>query len=192
VITVTPSSTCPAVPGTLSIPYGTALPLTCPTATAVDESGNDMTLAGRWAFTDQATGLAIAPGAVLTGGSHTILFTFTPDDTTDYKMPKVEKVKVDVSAITPLVTFTPPPTIATGSTIPDWTANGDATVATNPNNGAAIPGTWTFSPTVGSLVTARAGRILTFKAVFVPTDLKSYTRAAATPVTVTVVVAASN
>jgi hypothetical protein len=179
VVTVTPGA-CP-----VTLDYGQPLPSTCPTAVAVDSLGNSV--AGKFAFTDgSATGAVVTPGEVLLGGNHTILFAFTPADTTNYKTPKVVKIKVEITAVTPEVIFTPPATIATGSTIPDWSKNGDATVAVNPNNNAAIPGAWTFSPAVGSLVTAKAGKVLTFKAVFVPTDLKSYIKVEAAPVTVTV------
>jgi hypothetical protein len=139
-----------------AITYGTALSSTQLSAFS--------TVAGTFSYSPAA-------GTVLTAGSHTIMATFTPTDTTDYVI-ATSSVSITVNAATPAITWATPAAITYGTALSTTQLDATATVA----------GTFTYSPAAGTVL-AVGSQILSV--TFTPTDTTDYTSATAT-VTLTV------
>jgi hypothetical protein len=157
-VTQTVNQATPAITWTTpaAIAYGTALG-----STQLDASS---TIAGTFNYSPAA-------GTVLTAGSHVITATFTPTDSTDYK-PATATVTLAVNQGTPAITWTTPAAIAYGTALSATQLDATSTVA----------GTFSYSPTAGTVLTA-GSQLIT--ATFTPTDTADYSTATAT-VTLTV------
>jgi hypothetical protein len=128
------------------ITYGTAL-----SATQLDATAN---VAGTFVYTPAA-------GTVLTAGSRALNVTFTPTDTTDYKV-TAGSVTLTVNQATPIVTWATPAAIAQGTALS--AAQLDAT--------ANVPGTFGYTPAAGTVLPAGGN---TLSVTFTPTDTTDYT-----------------
>jgi hypothetical protein len=103
-----------------------------------------------------------AVGAVLSAGSDQLLTVFfTPTDTTDYN-PTSASTTINVSPVTPSITWAPPAPIVDGT--PLGAGQLDAT--------ANVLGTFTYSPAAGAILGAGIGEVLT--ASFTPTNAVDY------------------
>jgi len=140
-----------------AIPYGTALSATQLNATS--------TVAGTFSYSPVA-------GAVLTAGSHTLTVTFTPTDTTDYTI-TTASVTLAVNKVTPTVTWPIPAAIPFGTALSALQLNATSTVA----------GTFSYSPSLGTLLAVGSQSIT---ATFTPTDASDYSASSAS-VTLSVV-----
>jgi DNA-binding beta-propeller fold protein YncE/N-acetylneuraminic acid mutarotase len=138
------------------ITYGTAL-----SATQLDATAN---VAGSFVYSPAA-------GTVLTVGNQTLSATFTPTDTTDYKVTTVT-VSLTVNPATPSITWPTPSPITYGT----------ALSATQLDATANTAGAFAYSPTAGTVL--GAGK-QTLSTTFTPSDATDYTTAKAS-VTLTV------
>ena len=139
-----------------AIAYGTAL-----SATQLDASSS---VAGSFSYSPAA-------GTVLTAGSHTIMATFTPTNTTNYAT-ATATVSVTVTTGAPTITWATPAAIAYGT----------ALSATQLNASSSVAGTFSYSPAVGTVLAAGSH---TITATFTPTNTADYSTATQT-VTLTV------
>ena len=112
-----------------------------------------------------------AAGAVLKAGTDTLSVTFTPTDTTDYTT-ATKTVTIAVAQATPTITWANPAGITYGTALSS--AQLDAT--------ANVPGTFTYSPAAGTVLSVGTD---TLSVTFTPTDTTDY---ATTTKAVTIVV----
>jgi hypothetical protein len=145
------------VPNPATIAYGTALSAAQLDATAIGVSG--IAVAGSFSY-------STAAGTVLPAGQHTITATFTPSDA-NYTAATASQT-INVSQATPAVVWTPAVSTITYGT-PLSAAQLDAT--------STIPGTFVYTPALGTLLTAGTQ---TLKAVFTPTDSVDFNSVTAT------------
>ena len=153
--TILVTSTLPAPTITWAAPaaivYGTPLSATQLNATA--------SVAGTFAYSPAA-------GAVLTVGQHTLAVTFTPNDTTDYSTANAT-VTLTVSKATPVLTWATPAAVPAGTALSSTQL--DAT--------ANVPGTFTYTPVTGTLMSSPGNFMLSV--TFAPNDSTDYTIASA-------------
>jgi hypothetical protein len=136
-----------------AITYGTALSSTQLNATS--------TVAGTFAYTP-------ASGTVLTAGTHTLSVTLTPTDTTDYTTAtKTVSLVVVNNKVTPSITWATPKAITYGTALSSTQLNATSTVA----------GTFAYTPTSGTVLTAGTQ---TLSVLFTPKDTTDYTTATKT------------
>ncbi|HEX3966888.1 MAG TPA: Ig-like domain repeat protein, partial [Edaphobacter sp.] len=128
-----------------SIIYGTAL-----SATQLDATAS---VPGSLVYTPAA-------GAVLTAGNDTLSVTFTPTDTTNYTT-ATKTVQLTVNQATPVVTWAPPAAITYGVALSGAQLNATA----------SVPGSFAYTPAVGSIPTAGND---TLSVTFTPTDTTNY------------------
>jgi hypothetical protein len=133
-----------AVP--VAITYGTALSATELNATASDP--------GSFAYTP-------ASGSVLNAGTQLLSVTFTPTDTVNYTT-QTGTTSLTVNQATPIVTWSAPAAITYGT----------ALSATELNATASVPGTFAYTPTAGTVLTAG---LQTLSVTFTPSDTLNYT-----------------
>ncbi len=154
-VTITPAGTTTTTPAiTWSTPtaisYGTALG-----STQLDAAGS---VAGTFTYTPAA-------GTVLKAGTQTLTAVFTPTNKTTYSA-ATATVQLTVNQASPVITWAPLAAIAQGTTLSS--AQLDAT--------ANVPGTFSYSPSVGA-VPPIGTQPLT--ATFTPSDATDYTPATA-------------
>lgn len=119
-----------------------------------------------------------ASGTVLAAGTHTLTATFTPADSTSYTTATATVTLTVATAAsggtvaTPVISWQNPANVAAGT----------ALSGTQLNATANVPGTFSYSPSAGTVLSAGTQ---TLTAIFTPTDTTSYTTAKAT-VTLTV------
>jgi len=133
-----------------AITYGTEL-----SATQLNATAN---VAGTFFYTP-------ATGTALTAGSQTLTAMFTPTDTVYYN-PATAPVNLTVNKATPTITWAP------ANIVP-----GTALSATQLNAVANVPGTFAYSPALGT-VPAAGSR--TLSVTFAPTDTADYNSVTAT------------
>jgi sugar lactone lactonase YvrE len=110
-------------------------------------------------------------GTVLAAGPHTLTATFTPTDSTDYTT-ATATVTLTVNAATPSITWANPAAITYGTALGSAQLNASSTLA----------GSFTYSPSAGTILTAGSHALT---ATFTPADPTDYSTATAT-VTITV------
>jgi len=137
-----------------AITYGTALTGTQLNATA---TYNGASVGGTFTYTP-------AKGSVLTAGSQTLSVTFTPNNTTNYAVPPGASVTLQVNQATPKITWAKPSAITYGTAL-----SGTQLDAT-----ASVPGTFLYSPIVGTILNAGAQSL---EVGFTPSDTIDYTSA---------------
>ena len=120
------------------------------------------------AASSAAGSFAYSPGAgtTLGVGAHTITATFTPNDPVDYTT-ATASVTLMVNQATPAITWPNPANIKSGT----------ALSATQLNASSPVPGTFVYSPTLGTLLSTGPH---TLTVTFTPTDTTDYTSATAT------------
>src|SRR6185503_1665683 len=116
-------------------------------------------------------------GTVLDAGAHTLSVSFTPTDAANYSG----------ATATTTITVLKASTTITWSTPADITY-GTALGATQLNATANVPGTFVYSPAVGTVLNAGANQ--TLSVTFTPTDATNYSGATATT-TITVLKAST-
>jgi len=144
-----------------AIPYGTPLSATQLNATATFAGTS---LPGTFTYTPAA-------GTLLTAGPHTLSVSFVPDDSVDYTA-TTTTVQIDVGQASTTVTWNSPAPITYGT----------ALSATQLDATASVPGTLTYTPAVGTVLTAGIHQLTVD---FVPTDSINFASATGT-VTLTV------
>jgi hypothetical protein len=143
-----------------AIPYGTPL-----SAAQLNASS---TTPGTFVYTP-------ASGTVLAAGNQTLSVTFTPTDAADYNT-ATSTVTLVVGKTTPSITWATPAAISYGTPL----------TAAQLNATSTTPGTFVYSPALGTVLTAGSQ---TLSVTFTPTDLSTYTPATST---VTLVVNKAN
>ena len=133
-----------------AINYGTAL-----TAAQLNATS---TVAGTFSYSPAA-------GTVLKAGSQILSVTFTPTDSTDYST-ATATVTLTVKQATPAITWTAPSAIAYGT----------ALSATQLDATSTVPGTFAYTPAVGTVLKAGSP---TLSVTFTPTDSTDYSTATA-------------
>ncbi|WP_263418287.1 pectinesterase family protein [Terriglobus albidus] len=118
-----------------------------------------------------------ALGTVVTAGAQTLAVTFTPTDTTDYTT-ATTTVLLTVTQATPTITWATPASVTYGTALSSAQLNATA----------SVPGTFSYSPAAGMMLSA--GQQL-LSVTFTPNDTTDYTNAVQT-VHLTVNPAASN
>jgi hypothetical protein len=151
-VTLTVGKATPVITWTTpaAITYGTALSTTQLDATA--------SVAGTFTYSPAA-------GTVPVPGSQTLSVTFTPTNTTDYNT-ATANVLLTVSMATPTITWATPAAITYGT----------ALSATQLDATASVPGTFAYSPAVGTVLTAGSQ---TLSVTFTPTNTTDYSAATA-------------
>jgi hypothetical protein len=150
-------------PNPSSIVYGTAL--TAAQLDATVTSAYIATVPGTFAYTPA---LGTVPGA----GTTTLSVTFTPTDTVNFST-VTRTAALTVTRATPTVVFPTPASVIAGTPLSTTQLDATATGVTN----ATLPGTFTYTPPAGTLVT---GGNQTLSVLFTPTDLTDYTTQTAT------------
>gem|GEM_PF-404341 len=112
-------------------------------------------------------------GSVLGAGSQTLTATFTPTDTTDYVSGGQVQTTLTVNQATPNLSWSTPDPITYGTALDSTQL--DAT--------ADVPGTFSYSPDVGSVLGAGSQ---TLTATFTPTDTTDYVSGGQVQTTLTV------
>jgi len=168
---ITVAKATPAIawtPSPASIPVGAALSAAQLNATA---SFNGTTLPGSFVYNP-------AVGTVLPAGPQTLGVTFTPTDTTDFIV-ATGTANISVSQGAPTITWTPnPASIVYGTALSAAQLNATATY-----NGATVPGTFTYNPVSGTVLTVGTQ---TLGVTFTPLDTTTYAPASgSTSITVT-------
>lgn len=138
-------------PAPQAIPFGAALSPTQLNAVA--------NVGGTFTYTPAA-------GTLLTAGSHLLTVSFTPSDTVDYTA-TTATVSINVNQATPIVSWNTPAAIPYGT----------ALSAVQLNASSATPGTFTYSPALGTVLNAGQNQML--QATFTPNDTANYTTATA-------------
>jgi len=110
-------------------------------------------------------------GTVLAAGSHTLSVTFNPTDTTDYSSATVN-VTLKVNELAPVLSWTAPAAIPYGT----------ALSAAQLNATASVPGTFAYTPSLGTVLASGSH---TLSVTFTPADATDYSSATAS-VTLTV------
>jgi pimeloyl-ACP methyl ester carboxylesterase len=154
----------PVTKTTPTITWGTPAAITYGTALSATQLDATASVAGSFSY-------SAAQGTVLNAGLQTVSVTFTPTDTTDYNT-TTATIQLTVNKATPTITWATPAAITYGTALS--TTQLDAT--------ASVAGALTYSPSVGTVLTA-GSQALT--ANFTPTDTTDYNTASAT-VTLTV------
>ena len=113
-------------------------------------------------------------GTILGAGlSQTLSTTFTPTDTTNYTT-AIDSVSINVTQITPTITWNNPADITYGTALSD--AQLDAN-ASDPVSGVTVSGTFIYNPAAGTILGAGLDQAL--NTAFTPTDTTNYTTASA-------------
>ena len=150
-------------PSPAAIVYGTALSGAQLNATA--------SVPGTFVYTPAA-------GTVLSGGSNTVVVTFTPSDAVNYKA-TTASTNVLVSQATPVIQWAAPSSIVSGTALSSAQLNATANVA----------GSFTYSPAAGTVLPVGNS---TLNVTFTPSNATNYTQiSASTSVTVAPVVPAA-
>jgi hypothetical protein len=162
---VTVAQATPAItwaPNPANIPIGAALSAAQLNATA---AFNGAPLPGSFTYNPPA-------GTVLPAGPQTLSVTFTPADATDFTT-KTATANISVSQGTPAIAWTPnPASIVYGTALSAAQLN-----ATASYNGTPVPGTFTYNPATGTVLTVGTQ---TLSVTFTPLDTTTYTAAAGT------------
>jgi len=141
----------------VEITYGTPL-----SASQLDATAN---LTGTFAY-------ALAAGTILSAGNNqTLTVTFTPTNTADYAVDyttATATVTINVLQATPTISWANPANIVYGMALSQTQL--DAT--------ANVPGTFTYTPTAGTVLGAGNNQMLSV--LFTPTDTTDYTTASVT------------
>ena len=151
-----------AWPSPADITYGTPLSATQLDATSSwTEASVTGSVAGTFTYSP-------AIGTVLSGGANqTLSVTFTPTDTTNYNTVSATTT-INVDKATPAIVWYNPIAIRFGT----------ALSATQLNARALIPGSFVYSPPLGTILNAGLGQ--TLSATFTPSDLTDYAPTVAT------------
>ncbi|HEX4007729.1 MAG TPA: alkaline phosphatase family protein [Acidobacteriaceae bacterium] len=161
---VTVSSTLTVLPATPTITWPTPTPITFPAE--VGPTQQDATSSVPGSFTYDPAG-----GYIPKAGTHTLNVAFTPTDVANYTAANAA-VTLTVQEDTPAIAWPAPPPMVIGT--PLTSGQLDAT--------ASVPGTFTYSPSPGTVL--KQGTY-TLSTVFTPTDTTDYAAATATvPLTV--------
>ena len=146
-INVQPATPVLTWPNPADITYGTALG-----AAQLDATTS---VPGTFVYTP-------APGTVLSAGAgQTLSVTFTPTDTADYNS-VTTTAAINVQPATPVVTWPNPADITYGT----------ALGATQLDATASVPGTFVYTPALGTVLSAGPGQ--TLSVTFTPTDTADY------------------
>src|SRR5213075_50548 len=108
------------------------------------------------------------------GSNQALTVHFVPTDAANYTTPSDTTVHITVSQATPTVAWSNPTDITYGT----------ALGATQLNATASVPGTFTYTPAAGQVLSAGSNQPLTVH--FVPTDAANYTTPSDTTVHITV------
>lgn len=150
------------VPTIATITYGTAL--SSAQLNAVASTRFATTIPGTYQYSSPV-------GQVLGVGSHTLQVTFTPTDKVDFAT-ATGTVILQVTQATPTITWATPAPIVMGTPLSAAQLN-----ATASGPLGSLPGQFTYTPTLGAILTPGAGQKLSVS--FVPTDTTDYTNASA-------------
>ena len=152
-------------PGTLTITKATPIITWAPPAPIVYKTPLSATQLDATANTAGTFTYTPASGTILPAGSQTLNVSFTPTDTTDYNTGS-GSVTLTVNPKTPAITWATPSAITYGTALSSTQL--DAT--------AQIPGTFTYTPAIGTVLSAGSQ---TLRVTFTPTDNVDYTTAPA-------------
>jgi Flp pilus assembly CpaE family ATPase len=144
---------------TPSISWPTPAPITCGTPLGAGHLNATASVPGAFVY---KPGL----GEFLGAGRHTLSVTFTPNDTAGYTSAQAEVGLVVVAAV-PTINWPKPASIAYGTEL----------TSAQLNARASVPGTFTYIPAEGSVLSAG---VHTPSVLFTPTDSTNYTNAQAT------------
>jgi hypothetical protein len=129
-----------------SITYGTAL-----SATQLDANAS---VPGTFAYSPAA-------GSILSAGLNTLSVTFTPTDSVNYTT-LTKSIQLTIGEATPTITWANPAAITYGTPLS----------ATQLNATASVPGTFLYTPALGSILPAGEN---TLSVTFTPSDTVDYT-----------------
>ena len=141
------------------ITWPTPAPITYGTTLSGLQLDASTTVAGTFTYTPAA-------GAVLAAGNQTLSVTFLPTDTTDYST-ATASVTLTVNKATPTIAWATPAPISYGT----------ALSAIQLNATASVPGSFTYTPSLGFVPSVGTQ---TLSVLFTPTDTTDYTTATTT------------
>ena len=145
--------------GSVSISWPNPAAITYGTALSATQLNANSSIPGSFTYSP-------AIGTVLTAGTQALTATFTPTDTTNYSTQTVSASLV-VNKAAPVITWATPSAIA----------NGTALSSAQLNATASVPGTFVYSPAMGTVLPAGTSTLST---TFAPTDTTNYSAQTAT------------
>jgi len=119
-------------------------------------------------------------GSILTAGSHIIMASFYPTDSTDYAY-TTASVTLAVNKATPTITWTAPPAISYGTALSGTQLNARAT-GSGVFTSTTVGGSFFYTPASGAVLSLGSQNLST---IFTPADTTDYTTATAS-VTLTI------
>lgn len=143
-----------------AIIFGTALSSSQLNATFSDVNGNP--LPGVPVYSP-AAGVKLGAGA-----NQTLSVSFTPTDTTDYISPAAASTTITVNKAVAALNWIQPSAITYGTELSATQLDATATAV----DGSSLGGTFTYTPTAGTLLNAGANQVLSVS--FTPTDTTDY------------------
>ncbi len=156
----------PSMPSTAATPtINWVAPAAMIYGTALGGTQLDATAAFNGLAVDGTFNYSPAWGTVLGAGSHTLSVSFTPTDTTDYKSVSKQTTLVVNPAI-PVINWPAPAAITYGTAVGGTQLDAGATF-----DGSTVPGTFTYSPPLGTVLDAGS---YTLSVNFTPTDTTDY------------------
>ena len=153
------------------ITWVTPQPITYGTALSAIQLNATANVAGAFEYIPAA-------GTVLNAGEHTLSLTFTPEDQVNYTT-ATKSVTITLNKATPDIIWSAPSGIAEGTALSDTQLNATASF-----NGNSVPGTFTYTPTAGTILPA--GNDQELSVAFVPQDEANYIGVPETKVKITV------
>jgi len=146
-------------PTPAGISYGTPLSATQLNATVA--TAYAATVPGTFVYTPAA-------GTLLTAGTQTLSVAFTPTDTVNFK-PATGSVTIGVGKTAPTITWPTPADLVAGTLLSATQLDATATGISG-----ALPGTFAYTPALGTVLTAGTQNL---SVTFTPTDVTDYTTA---------------
>ena len=161
----TPTITWPAP---AAITYGTKLGSTqLDAAASWTVGGTSGSVPGTFTYTPTA-------GTMLSAGNnHTLAVTFTPTDTTDYAT-ATQTTTINVNRANPAISWPAPAAITYGTKLGSTQLDAAASWTVGGTSGS-VPGTFTYTPAAGTVLSAGNNR--TLAVTFTPTDTTDYATA---------------
>ena len=142
--------------------------------------GQTVTVAGTFVYSPPA-------GTILSAGANrTLEATFTPTDTTDYNTPPAATVHINVknpNQTVPTINWTNAADIVFGTVLGSTQLDATSSAVVNGST-VSVPGTFTYSPAAGTVLSAANGQMLSVS--FTPNDTADYVPVLETVVTINV------
>jgi RHS repeat-associated protein len=147
-----------AGPATPLVTWNPPLSITAGTALSSAQLNATAAVAGSYVYSPAA-------GAILSVGQQYLNLTFTPNDTADFN-PVYLTSPITVQALDPVIAWATPAAVPAGTLLSSTQLN-----ATASSGGSSVPGSFVYSPSLGTKLTAGAHVL---SVIFTPADITKY------------------